>query len=392
MKQPAPIRVFHVTGCLEIGGQEKLLVEFAGHADRRRFALHFVSLEKRGALACDIEAEGWPVTALDVPPGLWPSLVLRLARLFRRGQADVVHTHNERPLIYAAPAARLARASCVVHTRHGRGVRNTRRQDFLARLAARAVDHYVCVSEDSAELTVTQGIPRRRVEVLHNGIDTRRFEFRGPSVGGPAVVVARLAAEKDVATLLHATALVIRQWPSFRLAIAGDGPCMPELRQLTSELGIGAHVQFLGMMRDVPALLANAGLFVLSSVSEGVPLTLLEAMACGLPVVATRVGGIPEVVVDAETGTLVQPGDPVALAAAIVRLVADDERSRQMGAAGRRRVERLFEIRQMVAAYERMYASKITEDRHDAVDDGPDRGLRRSGVLGDAALAAAARD
>src|SRR5437868_10562778 len=114
------LNVVHVTGCLDVGGQEKLLVEFARHADRRRFALHFVSLEKRGPLARDLEAEGWPVTALDVPPGFWPGLVVRLARLVRR-QADVVHTHNDRPLIYAVPAARLAGVRRIVHTRHGRG-------------------------------------------------------------------------------------------------------------------------------------------------------------------------------------------------------------------------------------------------------------------------------
>src|SRR5215213_6385082 len=94
-----PLRVVHVTGCLEMGGQEKLLVEFARHADRRRFALHFVSLAGRGALAADLEAAGWPVTALDAGDGLRPALVVRLARLFRRCGADVVHTHNERPLI-----------------------------------------------------------------------------------------------------------------------------------------------------------------------------------------------------------------------------------------------------------------------------------------------------
>src|SRR5437763_7176561 len=157
-----PLRIFHVSGCLDVGGQEKLLVEFARHADRSRFALHFVALAQRGALARDLEAEGWPVTALDVPPGLWPGLVLRLARLFRRGRADVVHTHNERPLIYAAPAARLAGVRRVVNTRHGRHAWFSARQNFVANLAARAADHYVCVSEDCARLTVAQGLPASR--------------------------------------------------------------------------------------------------------------------------------------------------------------------------------------------------------------------------------------
>jgi glycosyltransferase involved in cell wall biosynthesis len=396
MAQPsAPLRVVHVTGCLEVGGQEKLLVEFARHADRRHFALQFVSLEQRGALARDLEAEGWPVTALDVPPGFWPGLVLRLARLFRRLRADAVHTHNERPLIYAAPAARLARVRRVVHTRHGRGLGVSRRQALLANLAARWADHYVCVSDDCARLTVAQGLPERRVETLRNGIDTRHFAFTGPKPDGPAVVVARLSPEKDVATLLDAAAQVVREQPDFRLAVAGDGPCMAELRQRASELGLGDRVQFLGMVRDVAGLLAGARLYVLSSVSEGVSLTLLEAMARGLPVVATRVGGTPEVVADGETGLLVPPREPAALATALARVGRDADLARRLGAAGRRRAERHFDVRRVVADYERMYVGgereRIPEASHVAVDDGPGGGAGRRGGGRRAAVAAAAR-
>jgi glycosyltransferase involved in cell wall biosynthesis len=325
-----PLRIFHVTGCLDVGGQEKLLVEFARHADRRQFALHFVSLASRGDLARDLEAEGWPVTALEMPSGLRPELVLRLARLLRHGRADAVHTHNERPLIYAAPAARLARVRRVIHTRHGRGVGISRRQRLLANVAARAADRYICVSDDCARLTVAQGLGETRVETLHNGIDTRRFAFSGPCASGPAVIVARLSREKDIATLLRAAAVVVRTEPAFRLAVAGDGPCMAELRALTGELGLSEHVQFLGMVRDVAGLLARARFFVLSSISEGVSLTLLEAMARGLPIVATRVGGTPEVVTD-QTGLLVPPGEPAALAGAMLRLIHDAALAERLG-------------------------------------------------------------
>jgi glycosyltransferase involved in cell wall biosynthesis len=269
-------------------------------------------------------------------------------------------------------------------------------------LAARAVDHYVCVSEDCARLTVSQGIPEKRVKILHNGIDTRQFDFLGTTAGGPAVFVARLAPEKDAASLLRATAIVIRRQPSFRLVIAGDGVCMPDLRRLSTELALDGRVQFLGMVRDVAGALAGASLFVLSSVSEGVPLTLLEAMARGLPVVATEVGGIPEVVEHERTGLLVKPGDPAALADAMMRILDDHALAARMGEAGRRRIEQNFDIRRMVAAYERMYASKtrasnvrgttITEDRHVALDDGADRGPGLGGIADGAALVAAARD
>src|SRR5205823_12324570 len=137
--------------------------------------------------------------------------------------------------------------------------------------------------------------------------------------------------EKDVATLLHAAALVVRQRPAFRLRIAGDGPCLPALRGLAKQLGLDDQVAFLGEVRDVAGLLATARLFVLPSLTEGISLTLLEAMSCGLPVVATRVGGNPEVIVDGQTGLLVPPGDPPALAAAILQLLGDETRCRNLG-------------------------------------------------------------
>jgi sugar transferase (PEP-CTERM/EpsH1 system associated) len=349
------IRVVHVTFGLDVGGLEKLLVEFARAADRDAFALHFVSLGHRGAVADEIEAAGWPVTALGVPTGLRPGLALRLARLLRRLRADVVHTHDDRPHLYGTLAARLAGVRRVIHTRHGQGIHQSRRQAALVNLAAGRVHRFVCVSHDSARLAVRQGVPARKVTVVWNGIDLGRFAPAGPRPGGPAVIVARLSPEKDHATLLRAAARVVRTDPSFRLEVAGDGPCREDLHRLAGELGLAGCVRFLGAVRDVPALLARAGLFVLSSVSEGVSLTLLEAMAAGLPVVATRVGGNPEVVADGTTGLLVPATDADALAGALRVLWRDPETARSLGAAGRLRAEHHFDVRAMVAAYERLY-------------------------------------
>jgi glycosyltransferase involved in cell wall biosynthesis len=349
------LRVVHVTGCLDMGGQEKLLVEFAGHADRDRFELRCVSLTNRGALADELESLACPVEALGMAPGLYPAMQLRLAKLFRGWGTDIVHTHNERPLLYAAPAGRLARVACVVHTKHGRGTGNSRRQNALAALAVRLTDPFVCVSQDSARLAEQQGISPKRVRIIVNGIDTHKFAAHGPCPTGPAMMVARLCPEKDHATLLHAVALVVREAPNFRLAIAGTGPCLPELQQLAERLQLGSHVQFLGMVDDVPGLLRRARLKVLSSVSEGMPLTLLEAMAAGLPVVSTNVGGVPEVVEDNVTGLLVPPRDPATLASALLRFERDEALGRRFGQEGRRRVEQRFDIRRMVAEYEQIY-------------------------------------
>ena len=191
---------------------------------------------------------------------------------------------------------------------------------------------------------------------IWNGIDLARFEFVGPKEEGPAVMVGRLSPEKDVETLVRAVPLILGQHPSFRLESACDGPCLASLKRLAEEeLGLRDNVRFLGEVRDIPGLLARASVFVLPSLTEGISLTLLEAMARGLPVVATRVGGNPEVVVDGETGFLVPPQSPRDLAAAILRVHGDPAQGRQMGLAGRCRVELNFDVTRMVAAYEALY-------------------------------------
>ena len=314
-------------------------------------------LGKRGTLADAIEATGVPVTPLDDAGGFRLGLWRRLARLFRQEAFDVVHTHDDRPLLYGMPAAWWAGIKTRVHTHHhGKLAHINWRQRFLIRRAARFAKHFVCVSEDSAQYMINQGVPEARVRTIWNGIDLTRFPDHGPCENGPIVTVARLSPEKDIATLLHAARNVIAASPGVRFEIAGDGPCREDLSRLVQELNLGDHVSFLGEVRDIPALLARARLFVLPSLSEGISLTLLEAMSSGLPVVATRVGGTPEVVSNRITGLLVPAGDPIAMAQAIVTAL-DNLRGRVMGVAGRMRVEEDFDIRKMTAQYEGLYSS-----------------------------------
>jgi sugar transferase (PEP-CTERM/EpsH1 system associated) len=355
LRKKSIVRVVHVTFGLDVGGQEKLLLELARHCDPTRLTLTFVSLGHRGVLAGDLEACGAAVVALGQPVGLKPGLIWLLARLFRRIKPDVVHTHDQRALFYATLAARLAGVPRVVHTRHGRDIHATPRQLAMVRFVSRLVNDFVCVSSDVAALSLAQGIAPGRLQTIVNGIDGERFPFSGPRTGGPLVAVVRLSPEKDVANLVRAVAIAGGEDPDLRVEVAGDGPCRSELRQLVGELGLEERVSFLGEVRDVPGLLARAAIFVLPSRSEGISLTLLEAMACGLPVVATRVGGTPEVVRDGQDGLLVPPSNPAALAAAILRLRRDPEGARRMGEAGRRRVELDFGARRMVADYLALY-------------------------------------
>ncbi|MFO0969784.1 MAG: glycosyltransferase [Gemmataceae bacterium] len=361
---PRRSRILHVSRSLDMGGQERLLVEFAKGADRTRFDLHFLSLTGRGPIAERIAEHGWPVTVLEQAEGLRPGLVLRLARFFSAGRFDVVHTHDDKPLLYSAPAARLARIPRFLHTHHhGPLPHISSRQLLLTRLASYATDRFVCVSRAAARYVLAQGVPRRRVAVLHNGIDLAAFPFHGPAEKGPALCVARLSPEKDIANLLRAAALLRPRLPDFHLEIAGAGPLRDELARLNTELGLADRVRFLGEVRDIPALLARARLFVLPSQTEGISLTILEAMARGLPVVATDVGGNPEVVVPAETGWLAPAADPPRLAEALAALWRDPDTGRRFGAAARRRVEERFDVRRMIRRYEELYAGTPRRER-----------------------------
>jgi len=357
-----PLRVVHIASQMVTGGMERLLVEFARHADRSRFDLRFVSLGTRGSPADDIEACGWPVTALEVAPGLRPLLVFRLAGLLKGWDADVVHTHNSKSLIYAGPAARLSGARQVIHTRHGQRTGMTGRARSLFRLATRTADRLVCVSHDAARISLRDGIAKDRVNTIWNGIDVARFGYLGPREGGPAVMVGRLSAEKDVASLIHAASIVVGEHTAFRVEIAGDGPCIADLRCLVDDLGLGDRVRFLGEVRDIPNLLARASLFVLPSLTEGLSLALMEAMASGLPVVTTRVGGNPEVVDEGRTGLLVPERSPAELAGAILWLLRNPVMGRRMGLEGRHRVEQYFDVRRMVAEYEQLYLEHRPHD------------------------------
>ncbi|MBI2805103.1 MAG: glycosyltransferase [Planctomycetes bacterium] len=350
------LRVAQVTLSLDIGGQERLLVEMARHRDTARFDWTVIALAGRGSLADLMESLGVRVVALDAPGGFRPGLWRRLSKLFRAERFDIVHTHDDRPLLYGMPAAWWAGVSRRIHTHHhGRLEHVHWRQRLLMRLASRHAQKFVCVSHDSARYMIAQGVAAERVSTLWNGIDLARFAFSGPCDDGPIVTVARLSPEKDIATLLRAAAQVVALHPTARFEIAGAGSLQDDLLRLREQLKLTGSVIFHGEVRDIPALLARARLFVLPSLSEGISLTLLEAMARGLPVVTTAVGGNPEVVAANETGLLVPAHFPQALAQAIASLLTEPQRGRDMGLAGRRRVENCFDIRKMMAQYEALY-------------------------------------
>jgi sugar transferase (PEP-CTERM/EpsH1 system associated) len=356
--------VCHLILTLRTGGAEKLLVQFARHHDPDRFNHVFVALRDAGPPADEIRSQGGRVHALGEPRGKWDEL-RRVTRLLSQLRPDVVHTHNLYPFFYGAIGARVAKVPAVVHTRHGVALGEGGRGRVLFWSAARLADRVVSVSEDSAARSVREGsLGAGKGLRIWNGVDTEEFAYRGPARGSSRLVtVSRLERIKDLPTLLRALALARRSMPDLRLDVVGDGAERRDLETLAHALGLDGSVAFLGERRDVAALLSSAAAFVASSTSEGVSLTLLEAMAVGLPVVATAVGGNPEVVADGQTGELVPPADPEALAAALVRVCGDRERAAAMGREGRARVERHFDVRGMVRAYEALYDDVLEAGR-----------------------------
>jgi sugar transferase (PEP-CTERM/EpsH1 system associated) len=356
----APIDVVHLAASYDIGGLEMVVLDLVRNADRSRFTPHVVALEGAGTLAPRFAEIGVPVVALQPDGGSPTSGVMALYRYFKRTRPAVVHTHNVKPHLQGTLGAWLAAVPVILNTKHGRNYPVTRTSVLASRVINRRCDCLVAVSADAAEIARTrEGFPDDRVRVIRNGIDVQAYRPAGlstrPEIRTRAIHVARLNAVKDQATLLRAIPKIVAAVPAFTLEIVGDGPERASLEALARELGIAERVHFLGFRDDIPARLAESGLFILSSKSEGVSLTLLEAMAAGLPIVATRVGGNPEVVDEGRSGLLVPSGNPEALADAVIQLMTDPDLASRFGRAGRVRAEREFDVRQVAATYEALY-------------------------------------
>jgi glycosyltransferase involved in cell wall biosynthesis len=355
-----PIQVVHLVLTLNIGGLERVVYDLARHAARDDLATRVLCLGEIGALGTAFQSAGICVESLDVHGKGAARSVLAVARRLRELKPDVLHTHNAAAHIVGAPAAKLSGVPVVVNTRHGKHRVTGLKNRLGNRLATWLTQRMVAVSSSTAEVArAVDRIPDARLEIIRNGVDLDLFPRRDGAPRrhtGKAIHAARLDhTTKDQRTLLRAVRLVVDQEPGFMVDIIGDGPDRPALEELCDQLRLRSHVAFLGFRHDVEELLPQADLFVLSSVSEGLPMTLLEAMAAGLPVVSTDVGGISELVTRNETGLLVPSQSPEALATAILQLVRDPQLAASMGLAGRRRVEKEFNIRRVVATYESVY-------------------------------------
>lgn len=365
-----PIKIVHVVLGLDVGGLERMLLRLLAHTDRARYAPVVCALDAPGVLAPELAALGVPLTLMRRRPGIDARLPWRLSAWLRREGARLVHTHNPSPHFYGALAAQLARGPRVVHTKHGRNAPDVRRKVLLNRISAALSDRVVAVSQDTAvvALDIERVSPRKVVTIL-NGVDTREFRpgydaaaarawLGVPASGFHVGCVARLEPVKDHRTLLQAFARFRAVRPDAHLTLIGRGSEAAALEARAAEPDLRGAVTFAGERGDVAPLYAAFDVFALASRSEGISLTLLEAAAAGLPIVATRVGGNAEVVGEGSSGLLVPPADPVALADALAAVAARPDRA-ALGAAGRARVEQRFSAERMARAYDALYAEVL---------------------------------
>ena len=374
-------RVLVVVTRLDVGGvPEHILMLIENLSDRYDITVacreviepHRARLARAGAKIILLDLARLPNPFRDL------RALLRLSRTIRAEKFDIVHSHMSKGALIGGLAARLAGAPAVVNTAHNFGVLaltnpvlRTLFKLYDRTLFALTLDRLVTVSRLQEDRIVAAGLIRRdRVSTVLNGIDPVRLRARAQSgpvrgvlgIGEDTVVVvtvARLVWMKALDVLIEAVASLGPDAAKVRCLIVGGGVLAGELQALIEQRGVADRVQLLGERHDVPGLLALSDIFALPSVSEGMPIAIMEAMAFGLPVLATKVDGNPELVLDGRTGLLVEPRDRAAFAAALGRLIADPQLRHSLGEAGRARVESTFSDRAMAETQDRLYRSLL---------------------------------
>jgi glycosyltransferase involved in cell wall biosynthesis len=358
------LKLLFVTDEMEVGGTQRQLTALAKGLDPAGFAPELVYFRNSSFLVDELRAAKVPVRKLPKRRRVDLRFFLTLRAALRSGGYDVVHCASFTAETWTALARGRAARPALVSTVRGTYEWYSRAQWWIKKGVARASCRVVANSLAGARYAASRmGVPDSAIDVVYNGIELPpgaaprppRAQLGLPGAATLALFVGRLVDHKNLASLLRAAARLRDLAGSLQIVLVGDGPLRAELQSLGARLGVDGMVRWLGARQDARALIAEADLLVLSSFREGLSNAILEAMAAGRPVVASDVGGNPELVVHGETGLLYPSDDDGALAAALRALAGDPERRRRMGEAGRARARELFSMPAMVGRMERIY-------------------------------------
>src|SRR6202521_2638381 len=366
VQRTSPLRIAHVVDSMEMGGAEKLTATLCRLQRDRGHTASVHCLYRLGVLGEELRAEGFEVILHH--PSSFFHLMRSLYTAFRRSPPDVVHCHNATAAIFAALPARLAGVKTVIVTRHGLvNPPYQMRRELKFALASRCCDWIVGVCEGTrTNLMAAPFAARDRIIHIYNGaLPADIGAVPRPKSGFTLLYVGRLAPLKDHATLLRAVALTRMHHPNVQLWIVGDGPLEVSLRKLSDELGLNECVTFFGEQADVSPFLLAADLFVSFSVTEGLPVSLLEAMSVGLPALVTDVGGMGEIARLSGAVTLVASSDPEGMAEALCDAVAGRQKLPKMGQLASYCYEQYFRPERMSDEYMNLYNRRIS--RHQAL-------------------------
>jgi sugar transferase (PEP-CTERM/EpsH1 system associated) len=377
----ASIRILHVVHSLEVGGLENGLVNLLNRLDPDRFEHSICCLTRSGGFAGRITSRRVRIFELKLRPGQFRFPLLRLIRLFREIAPHIIHSRGW-ATVDATFAARFAGGAAIVHGEHGRDLPDKDgdnwKRNQIRRLVGLNVSRYIVVCNFFRSWLIQScRVPARKIVHIPNGVDASTFypkrdcyvdvdgksesDWRGSlGIASDAVIlgsIGRLDPVKDFPTLLNGFAEIRSQFPQAVLVIVGDGPVREKLIRIGNDHGLGDSVKWLGERGDIPALLRRFDLFVQTSAFEGMSNTILEAMASGLPIVATDTGGNSELIHNNQNGALISVGDVSALTAAVGAYLRNPALKMEHGTASRRRVERDFDLSLMAGRYTEMYES-----------------------------------
>lgn len=366
------LRVMHVVNRLATGGTEHVVLQLIGGLGGEAFEHRIAALRGRDPALDHVPLPGGELLLAGDESARFQFPLFRLARLMRAWRPHIVHSRNW-GTIEAIPAARLAGVPVAIHSEHGYEIEMLAGLPIRRRLFRRAAygmaDAVFAVTRELRDYHARQAwLHPDRIGVIYNGVDTRRFAPRPEEhvrvrerLGVPAgrfVVgtVGRMVPIKDHPTLLRAAEILVHGGADVHVLLVGAGPELERNQQIVkASAALAGRVTFTGASGDVPNVLQSMDAFVLPSISEGMSNTLLEAMATGLPVIATAVGGNPEIVEKDRSGALFRPGDAESLAAHLKQLAESEEFRRERGAAARRRAEERFSLKRMLEDYSQMY-------------------------------------